>query len=47
MNGSSVREGRVEICFNNAWGTICYDELFGENDAKVICRELSFSDISE
>ena len=41
VNGSTVDplEGRVEVCINNAWGTIC-DTGFGINDAEVICRLL-------
>ena len=34
-----TREGRVEICINNAWGTICRT-LFGNPDAQVACHEL-------
>ena len=34
-----TREGRVEICINNAWGSIC-DTLFGNPDAQVACHEL-------
>ena len=39
MNGSSLsasNEGRVEICFNNAYGTIC-DDLWDEQAAAVVC----------
>ena len=34
-----TREGRVEICINNAWGTVC-GTLFGREDAAVVCGQL-------
>lgn len=34
--------GRLEICNNNVWGTIC-DDFFGALDAQVACRQLGFS----
>ena len=40
--GDTPNEGRVEICFDNQFGTICNDGWDG-NDAKVICGELGFS----
>lgn len=39
-NGSNVLEGRVEICFNKAWGTVC-DVGFGDDEAQVICNHLT------
>ena len=39
VNGSSPLEGRVEICVNNAWGTVCTDAI-SEDDAQVICRQI-------
>ena len=35
-----VREGRVEVCINRAWGTVC-DELFQREDAEVVCEQLN------
>ena len=32
--------GRVEVCVNNAWGTICNDDLFGSPEAMVLCYQL-------
>ena len=44
MDGASVYEGRVEICFGGLWGTVC-DDLWDNNDASVVCRQLGFSSI--
>ena len=40
-NGSNSLEGRVEMCFNNAWGTVCGD-TFSSSDAHVVCTSLGF-----
>ena len=39
VGGSTPYEGRVEICFNNLWGTIC-DDGWNNADAMVVCRQL-------
>ena len=43
LNGTLVNEGRVEICFNNQWGTVC-DDRWDENEARVVCKQLGFGD---
>ena len=40
--GNVNNEGRVDICLNNEWGTIC-DRSWNTNDAKVACGALGFS----
>ena len=33
-------EGRVEVCVNHAWGSVCA-KGFNDDDARVVCRSIS------
>ena len=41
-DGATDLEGRVEICFEELWGTVC-DQFWSQTDASVTCRQLGFS----
>ena len=41
VGGQSSNEGRVEICINGVWGTVC-DGGWSGSDARVVCRQLGF-----
>ena len=43
---SSFRAGRVEICHNGVWGTICGESdtiPWAEKNAQVVCKQLGYS----
>ena len=39
INGG--REGRLQICLNNTWGSLCSDS-WDDMDARVACRQLGY-----
>ena len=41
VDGPSLNEGRVLICINGVWGTLCNSGI-DYNDAGVICLELGY-----
>lgn len=43
VNGTEGRlyEGRVEVCMDNHWGTVC-DQLWDSKDANAVCNQLGY-----
>lgn len=42
IQGGTSSRGRVEICFDGVWGTVCGADGWDLNDAAVACRQLGF-----
>ena len=36
----SQYQGRVEVCLNRAWGTVCARSYWGSLEAKVVCNQI-------
>ena len=44
-NGSQLNEGRVEICLDGYWGSVC-NNGWDEQDALVTCRQAGYQTLS-
>ena len=41
VDGSGPHEGRLEVCVNEAWGTVCSNG-WDNTDSKVVCNQLGY-----
>ncbi len=47
ITGQSITSaGRLELFYNDQWGTVC-DDRFTANDAAVACRQLGYTDYTQ
>lgn len=46
VGGKDELEGRVELCLDGVWGTIC-DNFWSDLDAAVTCRQLTHGPTGE
>ena len=44
VGGSAANQGRVEMCYNNVWGSVCADNgQWTQAEASVVCQQLGYN----
>ena len=46
VNGTTLYEGRVEICYDGVWGSVC-DRNWDYWDAAIVCLQMGFQGTSK
>ena len=47
VNGTTPSEGRVEICYDGVWGSVCESWYnWNDRDAAIVCLQLGFQGAS-
>ena len=47
VGGDSEREGRVEMCYNGQWGTVCTNNGWDEMAANIVCSQFGYNKSSK
>ena len=45
--GSTQFGGRLELYYDNEWGTVCNDASWGKCEATVACKQMGFADVTD
>lgn len=43
VDGVNQFQGRVEVCQEGVWGSVCDDSWIAETNGLVVCRQLGFN----
>ena len=46
VDGIIQQEGRVEICKNGVWGSVC-DQSWDKTDAHIVCQEMGYPELGK